>query len=124
LLGKSERGWYFRQLPPGFHSFDVLQSRPVVVALPPSKVPGLVGAGAATASERTLTGTVNARLTDSCLNVTTGSTDKCYALPADPGNLKSLLSICGDGDRCHVTGRFNEATSTLEAISKAEPVTP
>lgn len=39
VMGHSENGWYFRQLAPGFNSFEVLESRPVVFSVRPSKLP-------------------------------------------------------------------------------------
>jgi len=119
LLSKSENGWYFRQLAVGFNSFDILQGRPTVFALPPSKVPTLLNAQASATGERTLTGIVHARLTDSCFTVTVDSAETCYAFPADPEQARRILSACGDGDRCSVTGKFDMQAESLGSVSKA-----
>lgn len=119
---RSENGWYFKLLTPGFNSFDIVTSRPVALALPPSKVPQMLGAATTQSeggNERTLTGVLRRGLTDSCLAVTVDGAEKCYGLPGDTGQVQRILTACADGDACSVTGRFDDQAESIVAITKA-----
>jgi hypothetical protein len=120
---RSESGWYFKVLTAGFNAFDVVTSRPVAFALPASKVPQLLGADAvqgAGAGEQTLTGVLRKGLTDSCFAVTVGGAETCYSLPGDADQVQRILTSCGDGDACAVTGTFDDKAESLGAVSKVE----
>lgn len=122
---RSEQGWYFKALAPGFSSLDMVTSSARPLALSPSKVPQMLGAASAEgvgSAERTLTGVLRRGLTDSCLAVTTDGAEKCYSLPGDPAQAQRILSTCTDGDACRVTGRFDDKAESVVGVSKAETV--
>ena len=126
-MERSESGWHLNMMVSVVHSFDVQTSKPMQLAMPPSKVPGLLGeagAGAAASAERTLTGTLRIGQTDSCFAVPGGGDEKCYGLPGDPVQAKRILDACKDGEQCKITGEFNDKAESLGAFSKVEKVAP
>lgn len=116
-LRKSENGWYFVAIAPGFSRFEMVNARPVAAALPPSKVPELMGQPSG--GEQTLTGTIRVGTADSCLAVG-GGDGKCYGLPSEPAQAKRILDVCNDGDQCTITGQFDDKAESLGAFSKVE----
>lgn len=120
---RSEAGWYFKVLTAGFNAFDIVTSRPVAFALPASKVPQLLGADAVQgtgAGQQTITGVLRKGLTDSCFAVTVGGAETCYTLPGDADQVQRILTSCGDGDACAVTGTFDDKAESLGSVSKVE----
>ena len=122
VMVKSESGWYFDALAPGFDSVEPVKSQARAISQPASKVPGLlasVGTTSPTGNERALTGIIKAGATDSCLAVG-GNDGKCYGLPSDPAQAKRIFDVCKDGDQCTITGQFDEKAESLGAFSKVE----
>lgn len=120
---RSESGWYFKVLTAGFNVFDIVTSRPVAFELPASKVPQLLGADAAQGAgprQQALTGVLRRGLTDSCFAVTVGGAETCFSLPGDADQVQRILTSCGDGDACVVTGTFDDKAEGLEAVSRVE----
>lgn len=127
-LAKSERGWFFNRLALGFSGFELVTAKPSVLTLPPSKVSGLLSASAsapaASGGERTLVGTIHRGATDSCLAIAVAGTEKCYGLPGEPEQAQRIYGVCGDGDRCAITGQWDDKAESLGAFSRVEKVAP
>lgn len=121
VLGKTERGWLFRQLALGFNSFEMQASPPAVISLPQSQVPGILSAKAPATAELTLAGVIRKGQTDSCVAVTRAGVEKCYGLPVDATR---IFSICGDGDSCSITGQWDDKTESLTAFTRVEKLAP
>lgn len=124
-MNRTEQGWHLNQVVFNLVSFDLLTSKPAPFALPPSKVPGLLGAtqvSTGTEGERTLVGVIRGGATDSCLAVTEGGAEKCYGLPGDAAQAQRIFSACKDGDSCSITGQFDAKSESLGAFSKVEKV--
>lgn len=124
-MRRSEQGWYFTQLAAGFSGFELVTTRPMALAMPASKVPGLVNvaAPAAAEGERTLVGTIRRGATDSCIAVMQGGVEKCYGLPGEPEQAQRIYGLCGDGDTCAITGTWDDNAESLGAFGKVEKVT-
>lgn len=121
VMSKAESGWHFRSLNLGFNSFDFLNSQPMQVSLPPSKVAQIMGGAAGDASaERTLVGVIRRGTADSCLQVGEGAAEKCYSLPSTPDEAKLIFAACGDGATCAITGQWDEKSESVRIVSKAE----
>jgi hypothetical protein len=121
VMSKAESGWHFRSLNLGFNSFDFLNSQPMQVSLPPSKVAEIMTGPAGDASaERTLVGVVRRGTADSCLQVGEGAAEKCYSLPSTPNEAKLIFAACSDGAACAITGQWDEKNESVRMVSKAE----
>jgi hypothetical protein len=116
LMKKAESGWVFEQLPP-HRIANVVQSDPApfAVAAPPAAKPQSVST-----ADQTLIGILKSGSVDSCFEViSAGGGTKCYGFPADGPVAKALITACGQGDRCAVIGRFNDAKEEIESIKSA-----
>ncbi len=124
-MEKSETGWHLNMMVNYQNSFDVQDSKATQFAMPPSKVPGLLGAsdaGAPSLDERTLTGTIRSDKSHSCLEVSVAGVEKCYVLSNEVAQLQRIFSACGSGDPCSITGHVDEQAESLGSVSKAEKV--
>ena len=85
-MAKSESGWHFSMLAPGFRSFELVYSTPEKYDQPQSKFSMLMAdteKDDSSNKELKLTGEIRSSQTDSCLEVQEPEGTKCYTLPGE-----------------------------------------
>ncbi len=72
--------------------------------------------------DKTITGTMKWGTTDSCLEVQNEKNTKCYGFAASGAVASTLRSACSQGDKCTVTGKFDDDKEEVLSVTTAAVV--
>jgi len=114
-MTKAESGWLISNITQ-MNWTEVLESEPQAfdrVAAPDT--------GSASGA-KTITGILKAGNQDSCLEVNDGKSTRCYVFRSDSPIAKVIFASCKDGDKCALTGAFDDAKEQIGTIAAATVV--
>jgi hypothetical protein len=114
-MTKAESGWLISNITQ-MNWTEVLESEPLpferIAAPAPDSASGT----------RTISGILKVGNQDSCLEVNDGKSTKCYVFLSDGPIAKVIFASCKDGDKCAMTGAFDDAKEQIGTIAAATVV--